>query len=559
MADFFMNPTVVIQQAGRLENVQASVNTVREIVQNSCDGLSSIGLEKIVPTMEALNRSLGQRVTSVNQFQTKIREIVNKYYRAESNITAHIKPATRIDKLNNGNDEGDTSKWTDRFDVNGDGVIDFRDAIAYLNRFDVDGDGDIDQLDGLLALAQWAEERRQEMFDSVCYVDEDGIIHYDMDSIEYVLGMDPDDVPDEVYDRIALAYTCMDAEEIEDMMLAMMERDKDVDYPWYNELFGYTAGLMNEDYTSWVLNDDVYDEMTAAMSRLTQGNLALINYCDQMYSETNNPAWLEMARNGNDYRMNLVQREAMLDAIGNVEDFHGTYEGDKPYFDVDQRNDGTFVIEFNEWRNVGSTASPVFSNYGESTITIDPCLDGTTFAIQDTETVELMLHNQYAAGFTSDGFESDEACAQFWVEHLLGYGYANAENAILNTLPDAYGYGTIATHAVYDGIMDYVSGTENAAFVSGVGDHLQTTEIYEVFDCDVVAVHYNASDMPSTALYAEAGRYTNQRIDYYNSNYDTSSITTNDLIHHPVDICEDMINIIDDGGSFEELANTIRW
>lgn len=375
------------------------------------------------------------------------------------------------------------------------------------------------------------EAKRQATFDSVYYMDENGEYQYDMDAIEAVLHMDPDDVPDEVYDRIALAYTCMDAEEVEDMMLAMMERDEDVDYPWYNEWFGPAAGMMNEDYSAWVLNEDVYDEMTAAMSRVTQGNLAMINYCDQMYSETNDPAWLDMARQGNEFRMNLVQREAMLNALGTIEDFHGSFEGDKPIFDVDQNSDGSFVIEFNEWRNVGSSISPVFSNFGESTITIDPCLDGTTFAIQDTENVELMLHNQFAPGFTSNGFESDEACAKFWVEHLLGYGYSNGENACLNALPEgvstAAGYGSIAVHAVYDGAMDYISGTENAAFIEGVGDYLQSTEMYEVFDCDVVSVHYDACDMPDTALYVEEGRYTNQRIDYYNTNYDTSPITAN--------------------------------
>lgn len=143
----------------------------------------------------------------------------------------------------------------------------------------------------------------------------------------------------------------MDAEEVEAMMLAMME--KDVDYPWYNEFFGPWAGQRNEDYNSWVLNDDVYDEMSKAMSRLAQGNLSMINYCDQMYSETGDSSWLDAARSGVEYRDILVQREAMLDAIGNIEDFHGSFEGDRPNFDVDQK--------------------------------------------------------------------SDEACAQFWVEHLLGY------------------------------------------------------------------------------------------------------------------------------------------
>lgn len=77
-------------------------------------------------------------------------------------------------------------------------------------------------------------------------------------------------------------------------MLAMMEKEKekDVDYPWYNEFFGPWAVQRNEDYNSWVLNDDVYDEMSKAMSRLAQGNRPNFDV-DQKSDEACAQFWVE--------------------------------------------------------------------------------------------------------------------------------------------------------------------------------------------------------------------------------------------------------------------------
>ena len=69
------------------------------------------------------------------------------------------------------------------------------------------------------------------------------------DEIEKIVGKDASEITAEEYYALSVVYLNLDAEDLTRFLSLFIDKTKDVDMPWYNELFGPAAGQCNEDYS----------------------------------------------------------------------------------------------------------------------------------------------------------------------------------------------------------------------------------------------------------------------------------------------------------------------
>ncbi len=53
------------------------------------------------------------------------------------------------------------------------------------------------------------------------------------------------------YYALSVVYVNLDAEDLTRFLSLFIDKTKDVDPPWYTELFGPSVGQVNEDYSEW--------------------------------------------------------------------------------------------------------------------------------------------------------------------------------------------------------------------------------------------------------------------------------------------------------------------
>ena len=524
MGKFYVNTKQLEKSSNRLEGVSASVLQCKQRVLGISSNLSSIGIGEISGNLNLIIEKLNENSKKCNLLETSLKKICLNYNKTESNLT--------VEKL------------TINTDFYGNKVLPDTDAFSTTD---------------------------DAVFNSIIKVDDNGNVTYDMDAILDMLSKPADEIPQSAYDAIAYAFVNMSDEDMEKTLLAMMNGRENHDYPWYNELFGPIAGQINNDYSSWTMNQDKLNNLYRSMNGLVEGNMYLINVFDQAYSETGVKDYKTIADNLSDGEYSITQKAALLNSLTHVDQFNGDYKGDNPTFDITTKADGSIEVKFNEYRNVGSITSPVFSDRGESTITIGYTQDGVNHAYSNIDDVTVMLHDRFADGFTADGFESDQAKYNFFAEHIFGYADGEGSNFVSGKIADvaekipkvggvagkAAGPVYDAANAVVTAIGDYETGKADAAFIDGVGDILKETEIYETFDCNVCNVQYDTADNKINAVFVEPGRYTYEKIDYYNNNMaGNDKITINDIVENPVALCENIQDMINNGYDDElsELA-----
>lgn len=76
------------QQSRKMSIVGENVANVKHTVSDICSGMSGIGLSGIIPSMEGLERKLGQCEKMVESCSTTLGRIAMTYQKAEANITA---------------------------------------------------------------------------------------------------------------------------------------------------------------------------------------------------------------------------------------------------------------------------------------------------------------------------------------------------------------------------------------------------------------------------------------------------------------------------------------
>lgn len=119
------------------------------------------------------------------------------------------------------------------------------------------------------------------------------------------------------YYALSVVYLNLDAEELTRFLSLFIDKTKDVDTPWYTELFGPSVGQVNEDYSEWNV---------------------------------------------------MLQRITVLQEVGV---FRAYIYADSPDIKIEEDEESkALTINFKEYRNIGSESAPTFSNLGDSSIKV---------------------------------------------------------------------------------------------------------------------------------------------------------------------------------------------
>lgn len=127
------------------------------------------------------------------------------------------------------------------------------------------------------------------------------------------------------YYALSVVYLNLDAEDLTRFLSLFIDKTKDVDPPWYTELFGPSVGQVNEDYSEWNV---------------------------------------------------MLQRITVLQEIQEVGVFRAYIYADSPDIKIEEDEESkALTINFKEYRNIGSESAQTFSNLGDSSIKVKYTMD----------------------------------------------------------------------------------------------------------------------------------------------------------------------------------------
>ena len=362
----------------------------------------------------------------------------------------------------------------------------------------------------------------------------DGKPVYDMAAIEKILAKDASEITNAEYIVIAMAYTMMNEKDMETLFCDMMTLSDTCNYTWGQEhIGGPMVGNIKKDYYEWSIDDDKWNGFMQGLSLISTYNAQLVNVLQQDALVDQNIV---------ENRYQLVQKEAIAQAIYNVHEFRNSYGEDRPYLNItcEGENNKTYIINFKE-----EYITPMLGTLNSlhtSQITVGQSRSGVTSAAIVTDHVMVDLHNHFAPNFTSVGFSSPEAQQTFIVEHMFSFLLDVAGEGIDAEIEEAFGGNIpVVGNLISDGIgamEDYYQGVEDATALEAAADELMKTNLYSYFDCAVSITNYQTNNISGEYLYADAGIQTIQIINDYNDMFDTE-ITIPQLLNDPYSVNED--------------------
>lgn len=362
----------------------------------------------------------------------------------------------------------------------------------------------------------------------------DGKPVYDMAAIEKILAKDASEITNAEYIVIAMAYTMMNEKDMETLFCDMMTLSDTCNYTWGQEhIGGPMVGNIKKDYYEWSIDDDKWNGFMQGLSLISTYNAQLVNVLQQDALVDQNIV---------ENRYQLVQKEAIAQAIYNVHEFRNSYGEDRPYLNItcEGGNNKTYIINFKE-----EYITPMLGTLNSlhtSQITVGQSRSGVTSAAIVTDHVMVDLHNHFAPNFTSVGFSSPEAQQTFIAEHMFGFLLDVAGEGIDAGIEEAFGGNIpVVGNLISDGIgamEDYYQGVEDATALEAAADELMKTNLYSYFDCAVSITNYQTNNISGEYLYADAGIQTIQIINDYNDMFDTE-ITIPQLLNDPYSVNED--------------------
>ncbi len=362
----------------------------------------------------------------------------------------------------------------------------------------------------------------------------DGKPVYDMAAIEKILAKDASEITNAEYIVIAMAYTMMNEKDMETLFCDMMTLSDTCNYTWGQEhIGGPMVGNIKKDYYEWSIDDDKWNGFMQGLSLISTYNAQLVNVLQQDALVDQNIV---------ENRYQLVQKEAIAQAIYNVHEFRNSYGEDRPYLNItcEGENNKTYIINFKE-----EYITPMLGTLNSlhtSQITVGQSRSGVTSAAIVTDHVMVDLHNHFAPNFTSVGFSSPEAQQTFIAEHMFSFLLDVAGEGIDAEIEEAFGGNIpVVGNLISDGIgamEDYYQGVEDATALEAAADELMKTNLYSYFDCAVSITNYQTNNISGEYLYADAGIQTIQIINDYNDMFDTE-ITIPQLLNDPYSVNED--------------------
>ena len=380
--------------------------------------------------------------------------------------------------------------------------------------------------------AAWRTELAKSYIERILTVNADGTITAKWDEVEKVLNKPAEEITQEEYEALALLYLNIDETELSHFLGLCMDRTSDVDIPWYKEMIQMGTNFSGgENFSEWTVNTEKLDKLIEQVSIASDGTLAMLQVIDKKKQEEEYRVLL-------DQRNIIIQRMTLLEVVGEVGTFRGEYQAEHPTIRIKKNEDESLTMSFCQFRNIGSEVSPTMSNLGTSTVTISKTKNGVVIDREALGNAELSFQGYFGGTSLANEtytFVADEITGEMISQGAEGLGNYVAEKTGKEALKNVIGYvpiaGDIAGFAM--DMAESRAETEAATnFITGQFDTLESTKIYNDFDCSVSFVEYDIVDNNQVTLYVQTGVDTANAVKRVNEALGTQ-ITEAEVLKNP--------------------------
>ena len=418
-----------------------------------------------------------------------------------------------------------------------------REGLEYMKKAYKNGNYDTSVRDS------WRMRMQNCYFTRFMPTDSTGNTTINWDEIEKTVGKDASEITAEEYYALSVVYLNLDAEDLTRFLKLFIDKTKDVDMPWYNELFGPAAGQCNEDYSEWNVNNDKLNQVLAYAGIISEVTLKAMQGVDKDAYEL-----LEDERNV------MLQRITVLQAVREVGVFRADIYADSPDIKIEEDEESkALTIKFKEYRNIGSESAPTFSNLADSSIKVKYTMDSSCIdmeSIKNAETILTTYFGGYSVAEESGKFVLDETKGEAIgkaAEGLASY----AKKAGKTGMSKAIGYipivGDVAFFAI-DTAADYEETKDNVKIVKEQLDNIKSAQLYSDFDYSVNFVEYDTADSKEIEIVANHGKDTVNIINQVNSDLELD-ISENEIFAEQDKTYQKITDEIDDNPDKQKAYN----
>ena len=418
-----------------------------------------------------------------------------------------------------------------------------REGLEYMKKAYKNGNYDTSVRDS------WRMRMQNCYFTRFMPTDSTGNTTINWDEIEKTVGKDASEITAEEYYALSVVYLNLDAEDLTRFLSLFIDKTKDVDMPWYNELFGPAAGQCNEDYSEWKTNNDKLNQVLAYAGIISEVTLKAMQGVDKDAYEL-----LEDERNV------MLQRITVLQAVREVGVFRADIYADSPDIKIEEDEESkALTIKFKEYRNIGSESAPTFSNLADSSIKVKYTMDSSCIdmeSIKNAETILTTYFGGYSVAEESGKFILDETNGEAIsraAEGLASY----AKKAGKTGMSKAIGYIPLVgdvTSFVIDTATDYEETKENVKIVKEQLDDVKSAKLYSDFGYSVNFVEYDTASSKEIEIVANHGENTINIINQVNSDLELD-ISENEIFAEPDKTYQKITDEISDNPDKQKAYN----
>ena len=422
-----------------------------------------------------------------------------------------------------------------------------REGLEYMKKAYKNGNYDTSVRDS------WRMRMQNCYFTRFMPTDSTGNTTINWDEIEKTVGKDASEITAEEYYALSVVYLNLDAEDLTRFLSLFIDKTKDVDMPWYNELFGPAAGQCNEDYSEWKTNNDKLNQVLAYAGIISEVTLKAMQGVDK---DENPKTYNLLEKKRND----MLQRITVLQAVREVGVFRADIYADSPDIKIEEDAESrALTIKFKEYRNIGSESAPTFSNLADSSIKVKYTMDGACIDMESIKNAETILTTYFG------GYSVAEESGKFVLDETKGEAIGKAAEGLASYvkkagktgMSKAIGYIPLVgdvTSFVIDTATDYEETKENVKIVKEQLDDVKSAKLYSDFGYSVNFVEYDTASSKEIKIVANHGENTINIINQVNSDLELD-ISENEIFAEPDKTYQKITDEISDNPDKQKAYN----
>ena len=384
-----------------------------------------------------------------------------------------------------------------------------REGLEYMKKAYKNGNYDTSVRDS------WRMRMQNCYFTRFMPTDSTGNTTINWDEIEKTVGKDASEITAEEYYALSVVYLNLDAEDLTRFLKLFIDKTKDVDMPWYNELFGPAAGQCNEDYSEWNVNNDKLNQVLAYAGIISEVTLKAMQGIDK---DENPKTYNLLEKKRND----MLQRITVLQAVREV---------------------GVFRADI----------------YADSSIKVKYTMDSSCIDMESIKNAETILTTYFG------GYSVAEESGKFVLDETKGEAIGKAAEGLASYvkkagktgMSKAIGYIPLVgdvTSFVIDTATDYEETKENVKIVKEQLDDVKSAKLYSDFGYSVNFVEYDTASSKEIKIVANHGENTINIINQVNSDLELD-ISENEIFAEPDKTYQKITDEISDNPDKQKAYN----